>query len=140
MRYLAIIFLVLCVPFCWLGVAVAQQNCAVAHAVTLVALQGKMSSDVDSKGHWQTARLNDVMCEGSRVRVEANSTASLRFPDGIVLRLGEGSVLWLNSIKPKPTIPTLLRAIFRFIDPRKNPPGFIAPIAGRAIQDKKCAV
>ncbi len=130
MRYLVMPLLVLFAPLCWSEPANAQQSCPSTSAATLVSLQGKIFFDANSNGQWQSAQLNDAICEGSRVRVEAYSRASLHLPDGVVLRLDEGTVLSLNGISPKrPTLLNLLKGFVHFISRTPKRLEITTPIA-----------
>lgn len=91
----------------------ALNDCGAKPSLKLVSLQGSLSFDPDSKGHWQAAHLNDVLCEGSRVKVEPYSRASLLLPNGVVLRLEEGTVMSLNGLAPEQT--TLLELVQGFV-------------------------
>jgi tetratricopeptide (TPR) repeat protein len=87
----------------WAGDPPAANDCGGKPASKLVSLQGSLSIDPDSKGHWQAAHLNDALCEGSRVKVDPYSRASLLLPNGVVLRLDEGTVMSLNGLAPEQT-------------------------------------
>ncbi|MEQ1531102.1 MAG: FecR domain-containing protein, partial [Methylococcales bacterium] len=115
MRYLLVLIMVLFSPLCW-PEPDNISSCADKYAAKLVSLQGTLYFDANSNGHWQAARLYENICEGSRVRVEAYSRASLLLPDGIILRLDSGTVLSLNGIAAeKPTFLELLKGFVHFI-------------------------
>lgn len=91
MRRFLITLLVLVAPLCW-GEGNTLPTCLEAEAAKLISSQGKLLYDSSSQGKWQVAQLNQTLCEGSRVKVEANSRVLLQLPNGIVLRLFEGTV------------------------------------------------
>jgi len=112
MFYLLALLLVLFAQETW----PKDPGCSEAAAAKLVSLQGKLHYDPDGEGQWRPANLGDSLCEGSRVRVEELSRASLRLPDGVVLRLDQGTVLTLNGISPDQNILLgLLKGFVHFI-------------------------
>jgi Tfp pilus assembly protein PilF len=113
MRYLLIPLLVLFSPLSWSEVDLGDKNCPSKYGAKLVSLQGKLLFDANSNGQWQVAQLNQTLCEGSRVRVEANSRASIMLSSGIVLRLDAGTVISLDGISPNDT--TLLNLFKGFV-------------------------
>jgi Tfp pilus assembly protein PilF len=116
MRHLVIPLLILFTSWSWSAEHSIDKTCDEDNAARLVSLQGSVFFDADSHGHWQVAQLNELICQGSRVRVAPFSRASLRLPSGIVFRLGEGSVLSLNGIgASKPTVLDLLKGFVHFI-------------------------
>jgi hypothetical protein len=130
MRYFVIPLLIIWTPLCWLKVSYAAQNCDDSHAAKLVSLQGKLFFDPTSKGQWQAAQLNENLCEGSRIRVDAVSRAILVLPSGIVLRLHEGTVLSLNAIAPKkPPLLDMVKGFVHFISRTPRRLNITTPIA-----------
>ena len=128
MRCLVICIMVLFAPMCW--AEPASGACAAESAAKLVSLQGSMWFDTQGKGQWQNAELGQVFCEGSRVRVEAYSRASLSLPNGIVLRLGEGTVMSLNGIEPsRPTLLDMVKGFVHFISRTPKQLQITTPIA-----------
>ncbi|MFZ2451225.1 MAG: tetratricopeptide repeat protein [Methylovulum miyakonense] len=130
MRYLIFLLLVFFARQCWSGTDTTSKSCTGPFSAKLVSLQGKLFFDPDGKGHWQSAHLNESFCEGSRVRVEPYSRASLLLPDGIVLRLDEGTVLTLNGIgTDQPTLLALLKGFVHFISRTTKRLEISSPIA-----------
>ncbi|WP_394752319.1 tetratricopeptide repeat protein [Crenothrix sp.] len=79
-------------------------------------MQGKLFFDPKSNGQWQPAQLNELLCEGSRIRVDVYSRALIQLPSGIVLRLFEGTVLSLNEIAPqKAPLLNMVKGFVHFI-------------------------
>ncbi len=116
MHYLLVFMLVLLAPLSWAETVIVDESCNNKYGAKLVSLQGKLLYDPDRKGHWQTARLHQMLCEGSGIRVEANSRASLRLSNGIVLRLHEGTNATLDAISPEQaTFLHLLKGFVHFI-------------------------
>jgi ferric-dicitrate binding protein FerR (iron transport regulator) len=116
MRYLLIPLLVLFSPLSWSEVDFGDKNCPSKYGAKLVSLQGKLLFDATRNGQWQAAQLNQILCEGSRIRVEANSRASIMLSNGIVLRLDAGTVLSLDGISPnETTLLNLLKGFVHFI-------------------------
>jgi Flp pilus assembly protein TadD len=116
MRYLLIPLLVLFSPLSWSEVDFGDKNCPGKYGAKLVSLQGKLLFNATRNGQWQVAQLNQILCEGSRVQVEANSRASIMLSNGIVLRLDAGTVLSLDGISPnETTLLNLLKGFVHFI-------------------------
>lgn len=116
MHYLFALLLFVFAPNSWSEEEISDKNCINNASAKLVSLQGKVFFDPDGKGRWQAAQLNETLCEGGRVRLAPLSRASLLLPDGIILRLDEGTVLSLNGITPdKPTLLNLLNGFVNFI-------------------------
>ncbi|OQW78050.1 MAG: hypothetical protein BVN35_04745 [Proteobacteria bacterium ST_bin11] len=130
MRRLVICFMVLFTPICLAETNATETGCDFEKAAKLVSLQGALFYDATAKGQWQDAKLEQSLCEGSRIRVEANSRASLLLPNGITLRLAEGTVLTLNGIDPsKATWLDLLKGFVHFISRTPKQLQITTPIA-----------
>ncbi len=130
MRCLVICFMVLFTPMCLAETDATAASCSVEKAARLVSLQGSLFYDTGAKGQWQPAQLEQTLCEGSRVRVEAYSRASLLLPNGITLRLAEGTVLTLNGIAPnQATLVDLLKGFVHFISRTPKQLQITTPIA-----------
>ncbi|MEQ1637557.1 MAG: tetratricopeptide repeat protein [Methylococcales bacterium] len=131
MRYLLnIVILSLFTPLCWSDDAVAEKLCKNNAGAKLDSLQGKVFFDPDSNGHWQPAKLYDFICEGSRVRVERYSRASLSLTGGVILRIDEGTVLSLNGLaQDKATLLELLKGFIHFISRTPKHLEITSPIA-----------
>ncbi len=131
MHYLVALVVVLFASLCLAETEISAGNsCPKESAAILVSLQGNLFVDAGKLGHWQAAQLNDAICEGSRVRVEANSRASLLLPDDIILRLDAGTVLSLNGIGvKKPTMLDMLKGIVHFISRTPRHLEITTPIA-----------
>ena len=116
MHYLTVLLIVLFAPLGWAETVIVDETCSNRYGAKLVSLQGKLLYDADRKGHWQLAQLNQMICEGSEVKVEANSRTSLRISNGIVLRLHEGTEASLDAISPESaTYLNLLKGFIHFI-------------------------
>ncbi|WP_171695163.1 TonB-dependent receptor [Methylomonas sp. ZR1] len=130
MRCLVICFMVLFTPMCLAETDATAASCSVEKAAKLVSLQGSLFYDAGAKGQWQPAQLEQTLCEGSRIRVEAYSRASLLLPNGITLRLAEGTVLTLNGIAPnQATLLDLLKGFVHFISRTPKQLQITTPIA-----------
>ncbi len=130
MRTLLCPILILFLPLCCSKESIADKTCPNNQGAKLDSLQGKLFFDPESKGNWQQAQLNDFICEGSRVRVEPYSRASLSLTNGVVLRLDEGTVLSLNGLSPdKPTLLDLLKGFIHFISRTPKHLEITSPIA-----------
>ncbi|OAI02503.1 hypothetical protein A1342_01650 [Methylomonas methanica] len=122
--------MVLFAPMCLAETDATATSCSEEKAAKLVSLQGTLFYDVGAKGQWQPAQLEQTLCEGSRIRVEAYSRASLLLPNGITLRLAEGTVLTLNGIAPnQPTLVDLLKGFVHFISRTPKQLQITTPIA-----------
>jgi tetratricopeptide (TPR) repeat protein len=116
MHYLLVLLLVLFVPLSWAETVIVDETCNHKYGAKLVSLQGTLLVDPNRKGLWQHARLNQMICEGSWVKVDPNSRASLRLSNGIILRLHEGTVASLDAISPEQaTFLNLLKGFIHFI-------------------------
>jgi Tfp pilus assembly protein PilF len=116
MHYLLVLLIVLFAPLGWAEIAIVDETCNNKYGAKLVSLQGSLSYDPDRKGNWRPAQLNQLICEGSGIRVEPNSRASLRLTSGVVLRLHEGTVASLDAISPdQPTFLNLFKGFVHFI-------------------------
>ncbi|MEQ1602686.1 MAG: FecR domain-containing protein [Methylophilaceae bacterium] len=130
MRYLIIPLLILFSPICWSEEAIAEKICQNKYGAKLDSLQGKVFFDANGKGQWQQAQLHDLLCEGSRVRVEPYSRASLTLPNGIILRLDANTVLSLNGMAPnETTLLDLLKGFVHFISRTPKHLEITSPIA-----------
>jgi Tfp pilus assembly protein PilF len=130
MRYLLYPILIFFLPLCWSKESIADKNCPVNQGAKLDSVQGKVFVDPGNKGQWHQAQLEDFICEGSRIRVETYSRASITLTNGVVLRLDEGTVLSLNGISPdKPTLLDLLNGFIHFISRTPKHLEITSPIA-----------
>ncbi len=130
MRHLVICFMVLFTPMCMAETDAAETSCSEDKSAKLVSLQGTLFYDAGGNGQWQPAKLEQNLCEGSRVRVEAYSRASLLLPNGITLRLAEGTVLTLNGIAPNQlTLLDLVKGFVHFISRTPKQLQITTPIA-----------
>ncbi|ANE56162.1 FecR domain-containing protein [Methylomonas sp. DH-1] len=108
----------------------AAAACSQTASATLVSLQGSLYFDPDGHGRWHAAQLNQALCEGSRIRVEADSRATLLLPSGITLRLSGGSVLSLNKIgQQDPTLLDLVKGFVHFISRTPKQLQITTPVA-----------
>jgi Tfp pilus assembly protein PilF len=116
MRYLFVITFILFAPLSWAETVIVDESCDNKYGAKLVSLQGKLLYDPGRKGQWREARLSQIICEGSGVKVGANSRASLRLASGVVLRLQEGTAATLDAISPdKATYLNLFQGFIHFI-------------------------
>lgn len=126
MFYLLVLLLVLYTQQSW----AESPGCADQDAAKVESLQGKLSVDPEGKGQWRQIRQDEKLCEGARARVEASSRASLRLPNGIVLRLDENTVVSLSGIGPKQTtMLDLLEGFIHFISRTPTRLEITSPIA-----------
>ncbi|OAI23093.1 FecR domain-containing protein [Methylomonas koyamae] len=108
----------------------AAAACSQTASATLVSLQGSLYFDPDGHGRWHAAQLSQALCEGSRIRVEADSRATLLLPSGITLRLSGGSVLSLNKIgQQDPTLLDLVKGFVHFISRTPKQLQITTPVA-----------
>ncbi|BBL57969.1 FecR domain-containing protein [Methylomonas koyamae] len=108
----------------------AAAACSQTASATLVSLQGSLYFDPDGHGRWHVAQLSQALCEGSRIRVEADSRATLLLPSGITLRLSGGSVLSLNKIgQQDPTLLDLVKGFVHFISRTPKQLQITTPVA-----------
>ncbi|KJV08142.1 FecR family protein, partial [Methylocucumis oryzae] len=130
MRLLSVLILLALTVKCWANPMPMNSDCPNQFSAKLVSLQGKLFFDPDGKGQWQSAHLDETLCEGSRLRVEAYSRASILLPDNVVLRLDEGTVLTLNGMDSnKPTLLALLKGFVHFISRTPKSLQITSPIA-----------
>ena len=97
--------------------------------------------DPGRKGGWQGARLHQMICEGSGIKVGANSRASIRLASGVVIRLHAGSVLSLDAISPeKATLLNLLNGFVHFISRTPRQLKISTPIANAGPEGTEFAI
>jgi Tfp pilus assembly protein PilF len=74
-------------------------HCQGKYGAHVISLQGKLLFKADDNANiWQEGHLDDVLCEGSRVKTQPNSRATLRLTNGIALRLRENTIIALKQI------------------------------------------
>ncbi len=96
----------------------------------LASVQGELWIDVLGTGQWQLVDQMQPLCEGSRIKVSANSRASLLLPNNILLRLDEGTVLTLKGIAAnEPTLLDLLKGFIHFLSRTPTRLEITTPIA-----------
>lgn len=114
MRALVLLIMALFAGESYSETEIAAAECEDARAARLVSLQGSVS--VEFNHRWRTAALDERLCEGSRLKVEANSRVSLQLPNGEILRLDKETVLSLNGIsRDQPTALDLVKGFVHFL-------------------------
>ncbi len=122
--------MMLCLSFSCFAEKDNKAACDLNQAAKLVSLQGQLFYDAHQTGNWQLAKLDDVFCEGSRVRLELYSRASLVLPNDIILRLDEGTVLSLNGISTnQSTLLDLAKGFIHFLSRTPKQLSITTPIA-----------
>lgn len=82
----------------------ADASCNGGHQGAKVeSLQGNLLFITPSNQQWQSAKLFDHICQGSQIKLDSYSRATLSLPNGIVLRLDEGTTLTLNTLETPST-------------------------------------
>ena len=141
MPYLLVILLVLFAPLCWAETVIVDGSCNGKYGAKLVSLQGELLYDPGRKGGWQGARLHQMICEGSGIKVGVNSRASIRLASGVVIRLHAGSVLSLDAISPeKATLLNLLNGFVHFISRTPRQLKISTPIANAGPEGTEFAI
>ncbi|MEY4718633.1 MAG: hypothetical protein RL563_1251 [Pseudomonadota bacterium] len=126
----ASVFIILTLLYAPFALSMTRQPCDEQHGAKLVSLQGQLFYDPGQNGAWQEAGLNDLLCEGARLRVAQYSRASLTLPGGVTLRLDEGTVLSLNGIAASDaTLLDLLKGFIHFISRTPKQLTITTPIA-----------
>lgn len=126
----ASVFIILTLLYAPFAFSMTGQPCDEQHGAKLVSLQGQLFYDPGQNGAWQEAGLNDLLCEGARLRVAQYSRASLTLPGGVTLRLDEGTVLSLNGIAGSDaTLLDLLKGFIHFISRTPKQLTITTPIA-----------
>jgi Flp pilus assembly protein TadD len=111
MRYLFVfITIIISIKTTW---ADSVENCPKHYGAKIVSLQGKLFVDRDIKGQWQPIQLGGIVCQGSRLRVDPYSRASIMLPNGIGMRLAPGTEIVLHGIESNET--TLLDILKGFV-------------------------
>ncbi len=100
MRYLIVFSLLSVSAYAWSEDTGSVKTCNGKYGAEVVSVQGKLFSNLKAKNDWQEVRLNDVICEGSRVKVENNSRATLTLSNGITLRLDKDTIISLQQVQP----------------------------------------
>ncbi|OAI20615.1 tetratricopeptide repeat protein, partial [Methylomonas koyamae] len=114
MRALILLIMALFAGESYSETEIAGAECEEARAARLVSLQGSVS--VEFNHRWRAAVLDERLCEGSRVKVEANSRVSLQLPNDEILRLDKETVLSLNGIsQDQPTVLDLVKGFVHFL-------------------------
>lgn len=130
MRQFVIPVLILFASPSWAEPENSGSQCSADNAAKLVSLQGRLVFDPEGRGDWQEAHLEQTFCEGSRIRVEDYSRASLLLPNGITLRLNEGTVLSLNGIAAsQPALLDMVKGFVHFISRTPKQLKITTPIA-----------
>ena len=86
MNFFFVLFIILMPPSAWAEVESAQNHCPQSSAAKLVSLQGSLYF-ISASEQWQSAQLNDFICEGSRLRVSEHSRASCYYQMVLFLNL-----------------------------------------------------
>lgn len=96
----------------------------------LISIQGELWVDLTGSSEWQLVSQNQLLCEGSRIRVGNNSRASIRLPNNILIRLDEGTVLTLKGIAAnQPTLLDLMKGFIHFLSRTPTRLEITTPIA-----------
>lgn len=104
---------IVCLVLCWTTVTSAASNCVNKNSAKVASLQGGLLVDAAGKENWQAAQLNDEICEGSRIHVQANSRASLVLPNVGMIRAAENTTLKFSRVSAEQT--TLIDMVKGFI-------------------------
>ncbi|MFA5984602.1 MAG: FecR domain-containing protein [Methylococcaceae bacterium] len=117
-------------PLSWAEEAIPSKSCPEGKFALLNSLQGEVYFDEGKNGRWHAAKLHDAICEGSRVKVEPYSRASLSLPNDITLRLDAGTVLTLNGLTAdNPTFVDLIKGFVHFLSRTPKKLEITSPIA-----------
>jgi Flp pilus assembly protein TadD len=116
-------------------------TCANQYSAKLVSLQGGLLISAAGTGRWQAATLNQTICQGTMLKVEPYSRASLVLPNGIVLRMDEGTEVTLQGIEiEKPTLLNLLKGFIHFISRTPRQLEINTPIANAGPEGTEFAI
>ncbi|TXI25418.1 MAG: TonB-dependent receptor [Nitrosomonas sp.] len=108
----------------------ATTTCNNQFSAHLTSIQGELWIDMLGVGQWQLVDQTQPLCEGARIKVGANSRASLLLPNNILLRLDEGTVLTLKGIAAnEPTLLDLLKGFIHFLSRTPTRLEITTPIA-----------
>lgn len=77
----------------------AYEKCTSERSAKLESLQGDLLINTSGQD-WQRGKLNDLFCEGSKIKLSPYGRAMLSLPNGIILRLAGGTEFTLAFIAP----------------------------------------
>jgi tetratricopeptide (TPR) repeat protein len=82
----------------------------------IISVQGRVEVVRTGKARWQRVKLEETLCAGDSVRIEARSRAAILLANQTVLRLDEESAITFSKIEPdKPSLLELLKGAVHFI-------------------------
>jgi tetratricopeptide (TPR) repeat protein len=82
----------------------------------IISIQGRVEVVRTGKARWRRVKLEETLCAGDSVRIEARSRAAILLANQTVLRLDEGSAITFSKIEPdKPSLLELLKGAVHFI-------------------------
>jgi len=110
-------------------------------AAKVQSFQGVVEYNSSKAKNWQKVTLQQVLCAGDSVRLEANSRAALRLENDTLIRLDENSELVLSSISiKKPSWIDLLKGIVHFISRTPESLEIRTPFVNAAIEGTEFVV
>lgn len=141
MRYLSVLIMIVVSAQSWAETVMVNADCPFQYGARIVSLQGQFSYSPNGVNNWRPARIQQTICQGSWIRVEPNSRASLRLSSGVVLRLDQGSVLVLGDISPnRLLLLKLLSGFVHFISRTPVPLQITTPIANAGPEGTEFAI
>jgi tetratricopeptide (TPR) repeat protein len=82
----------------------------------IISVQGRVEVVRMGKARWRRVKLEETLCAGDSVRIEARSRAAILLANQTILRLDEGSAITFSKIEPdKPSLLELLKGAVHFI-------------------------
>lgn len=84
-------------PLLGIEPAFADDNCSNLQSAKLESVQGELYFSTADQT-WKSAKLFDLFCEGSKIKLSQFSRATLSLPSGIILRLAGGTEMTLSFI------------------------------------------
>jgi tetratricopeptide (TPR) repeat protein len=108
---------ILACVFAWLLISpgYAVEDCE-PWVAKIISVQGRVEVVRTGKTSWRRVKLEETLCTGDSVRIEARSRAAILLANQTVLRLDEGSAITFSKIEPdKPSLLELLKGAVHFI-------------------------
>ncbi len=141
MRYPTLFWLAALTPILWGKDTFAADNCINKYAAKVVSLQGQLLIEANGKEDGHPGQLNEDICEGGRIHVQANSRASLLLPNVGVIRVMENTYIKLNRVDPnKTTLVEMVNGFIHFISRTPQKLEINTPIANAGPEGTEFAV
>ena len=141
MRYPTLFWLAALSPILWGKDTFAADNCINKYAAKVVSLQGQLLIEANGKEDGHPVQLNEDICEGGHIHVQANSRASILLPNVGVIRVMENTDIKLNRVDPnKTTLVEMVNGFIHFISRTPQKLEINTPIANAGPEGTEFAI